>query len=68
MDALLRSLQSRAFARGLRGYHTAWVVVGAALWMLNRFRHRDNVVFRTRLDPGEQLIVKTTPPNTSAGR
>ncbi len=68
MDTLLRYFQARAFARGFRGYHTAWIVVGTALWMLNRSRHRDNLVFRTKLDPGEQLIVKTTPPNKSSGR
>ena len=38
MDTLLRYIQVKAFGRGLRGYHTAWLVVGVAVWMLNRAR------------------------------
>jgi hypothetical protein len=69
VDTLLRYIQVKAFGRGLRGYHTAWIVVGAALWMLNRARHQDHVIYRTKLKPGEQLIVKTSkPPAKTAGR
>ena len=32
MDTILRYIQLKAFGRGLRGYHTAWLVVGAAAW------------------------------------
>ena len=33
-----------------------------ALWMLNRARHQNDVVYRTELKPGERLMVKTSPP------
>ncbi len=70
MDALFQYLQMKAFGRGLRGYHTAWVVVGVALWMLNRARHQDDVVYRTVLKPGERLSVSTRAPapSKSSGR
>jgi hypothetical protein len=65
MDTLLRYIQVRAFGRGLRGYHTAWVVVGVAIWMINRARNADDVVYRTELKPGERLVVRTSkPPST----
>ncbi|HEY5097409.1 MAG TPA: hypothetical protein VII46_05140 [Acidimicrobiales bacterium] len=65
MDTLLRYIQVRALGRGLRGYHTAWVVVGVAIWMINRARHADDVVYRTVLKPGERLVVRTSkPPST----
>jgi hypothetical protein len=60
LDNLLRYIQLKAFGRGLRGYHTAWLVVGAAVWMLNRARNRDDVIYRTVLKPGERLIVETS--------
>jgi len=65
MDTLLRYIQVRAFGRGLRGYHSAWVVVGVAVWMINRARNADDVVYRTELKPGERLVVRTSkPPST----
>jgi hypothetical protein len=60
MDSLLRYIQVRAFGRGLRGYHTAWFVVGAAMWMVLRARRHDDVIYRTRLDAGERLVISTT--------
>ena len=66
MDTLLRYIQVKAFGRGLRGFHTAWVVVGVALWMINRIRHQDDVVYRTRLKPGEGLIVRSSRPSSDA--
>jgi hypothetical protein len=69
MDTLLHYIQVRTFGRGLRGYHTAWFVVGAAIWMINRARHADDVVYRTELKPGERLVVRTSkPPSRHAGR
>ncbi len=65
MDTFLRYLQVRAFGRGLRGYHSAWVVVGAAIWMINRARHADDVVYRTKLKPGETLFVQASKPPSS---
>jgi hypothetical protein len=54
----------------MRGYHTAWIVIGVALWMLNRARHQDDVVYRTVLKPGERLVVRTSEPASakSSGR
>jgi hypothetical protein len=65
VDTFLRFVQVKAFGRGLRGYHTAWVVVGVAIWMINRARHQDDVIYRTKLKAGESLIVNTITPNTS---
>jgi hypothetical protein len=65
LDRLLRSFQARAFREGWRGLHSAWFVIGAALWMVNRSRRRDNeVVFRTKLQPGEGLLVTTRAPGS----
>jgi hypothetical protein len=65
VDTFLRFVQVKAFGRGLRGYHTAWVVVGVAIWMINRARNQDDVIYRTKLKAGESLIVNTITPNTS---
>ena len=65
METLLRYLQVRSFGRGMRGYNTAWFVVGAALWMLIRARRSEDVVYRTKLHPGERLIVRSGPPDPS---
>ena len=62
MDALLRYIQIKAFSRGFRGYHTAWLVVGAAVWMLHRAINQDDVVYSTVLRPGERLVVKASRP------
>jgi hypothetical protein len=59
MDSLLRFLQLKAFGRALRGDHTAWIVVGVAIWMLNRARNQSDVVYRTKLKPGERLLIRT---------
>ena len=69
MDTVLRYLQVRAFGRGMSGRNTAWLVVGAALWMLIRARRSEDVVYRTKLLPGERLIVRAGPsdPSSSTG-
>ncbi|MGA8725602.1 MAG: hypothetical protein WB565_11205 [Acidimicrobiales bacterium] len=59
MDSILNFFQLKAFSRGLRGYHTAWIVVGVAIWMLKRARNQNDVVYRTKLKPGEQLLIRT---------
>ena len=38
------------------------MVVGVAVWMINRARHQDDVVYRTKLKPGERLIVQASTP------
>jgi hypothetical protein len=60
MDNLLRYIQLRAFGRGLRGYHTAWFVVGVAAWMLLKALRHDDVIFRTRLKTGERLVISAS--------
>ena len=69
MDTFLQYIQVKAFGRGLRGYHTAWLVVGVAIWMLNRARHQSDVVYRTRLNPGERLVISASsgPPPPVSG-
>ena len=69
MDSLLRYIQRKALGRGFRGYHTAWLVVGAAAWMMLRARNQDDVIYRTVLKPGEGLTVTTrNPTSPPAGR
>lgn len=65
MEVLLNYIRVKAFSRGLRGYHSAWFVLGAAMWMIHRARHRDDVIFRTQLKPGERLVVKTLSPQST---
>jgi hypothetical protein len=60
METILRYLQVKSFGRGMRGYNTAWFVVGAALWMLLRARRSEDVVYRTKLNPGERLVITSS--------
>ena len=64
MDSLLRYLQLKAFGRGLRGYHSAWLVVGVAIWMITRARNRQDVIFRTKLMPGDRLVIGSSEPSS----
>ena len=64
MESILRYLQLKAFGRGMRGYNTAWFVIGAAVWMLLRARRSEDVVYRTKLHPGERLIISSGAPGT----
>jgi len=66
MESILRYLQVKAFGRGMRGYNTAWFVVGVAVWMLLRARSGEGVVYRTRLHPGERLVISASPPGSSS--
>jgi hypothetical protein len=61
METLLRYLQVRSFRRGMSGSNTVWLVVGAALWMLLRARRSEDVVYRTKLKPGERLVINAGP-------
>ena len=65
MESLLRYLQVKSFGRGFRGYNTAWFVVGAALWMLLRARRSEDVVYRTKLNPGERLVISSGPSGST---
>jgi len=66
METLLRYLQFKSFGRGMRGYNTAWFVVGAAVWMLLRVRRGEDVVYRTRLNPGERLVISSSAPGSTS--
>jgi hypothetical protein len=61
METFLRYLQVRAFGRGMRGHNLAWFVVGIAMWMLLRARKSEDVVYRTKLNPGERLFIRSGP-------
>lgn len=63
MERFFRFVISNGFRRGMRGGQPAWLVLGASAWLLNRSRKKRNeVVYRTVLQPGEGLIVTTRPP------
>jgi hypothetical protein len=62
VGSVLRFLQARALARGRAGKGSTWLVVAAGLWLLNRARSGDDVIFRTKLEPGEGLVIGTAPP------
>jgi hypothetical protein len=63
VDRLFRFVISNGFRRGLRGGRPVWFVLAGSAWLLNRSRkQRDDVVYRTQLQPGEGLIVTTRPP------
>lgn len=59
MNSVLNYFQVKAFGRGMRGYNTAWFVVGAAVWMIIRARRTEGVVYSTRLRPGERLVISS---------
>ena len=65
METLLRYLQVRSFRRGMSGSNTVWLVVGAALWMLLRARRSEDVVYRTKLLPGERLVISSSPSGST---
>ncbi|MGA2836209.1 MAG: hypothetical protein ABSF84_06390 [Acidimicrobiales bacterium] len=66
METLLRYIQVKAFGRGMRGYNSAWLVVGAAVWMLLRARRSEDVVYRTKLNPGERLVITSSPSGSTS--
>lgn len=66
MELLLRYAQMKAFGRGMRGHNRAWFVVGAGVWMLLRARRSEGVVYRTKLDPGERLVIEASPPGSAS--
>ena len=66
METILRYLQVRAFRRGTTGHGTAWIVVSAALWMLLRARRSEDVIYRTKLLPGERLVIDAGRPGPTS--
>ena len=57
METVLRYLQVQTFRRGMRSHNAVWFVLGAAVWMVLRVRRSEDVVYRTKLKPGEGLVV-----------
>ena len=66
METILRYFQVRAFGRGMSGRNTAWFVIAAALWMVIRARRGEDVVYRTKLLPGERLLIRSGPSDPSS--
>jgi hypothetical protein len=68
VESILRLVQRQGFRRGVRGGSSLWLIAGASAWMLLRERRgRSRVVYRTVLQPGEQLTVATRPPRRRNG-
>jgi hypothetical protein len=61
VDPLFRFLERKAFHRGMRG-RSVFLVLGAALWMVNRARHSDRLVYRTRVRPGDRFVITSSAP------
>ena len=66
MNSLLNYFQVKAFGRGMRGYNTAWFVVAAAVWMILRARRSEGVIYSTKLNPGDHLVISSSPPGSSS--
>jgi hypothetical protein len=68
VDTFLNYLQRMAFGRARHGYRVQWWVIALSIGVVRRARHRDAVVFRTKLEPGESLIVSTLKPTSTKSR
>ncbi len=67
MDTLLNYFKVKAFGRARRGPSVWWVIAGS-IWMVQRAHNRGNVVYRTKLNPGEGLVVTTRKPSSTSSR
>jgi hypothetical protein len=65
MDPVFRYFERKAFGHGLRGRST-WLVLGAAVWMINRARRNDRLVYRTKIQPGDRFTISSSTPSTPA--
>lgn len=59
VDRLLSGLQSRGVRRGVLGASRGWLWVAVASWGIRRIRraNQPEVLYRTKLRPGETLEV-----------
>ncbi len=60
---LLRMLEQLARRRRRPGAHPAWTAIAFAAFLLRRYQqraHRDEVVLREELRPGERLLITHT--------
>jgi hypothetical protein len=60
-DNLLRLLQTRGVARGIRGTSRTWFWIAVVAWVLRRVRRvigsEPEVVFRGELKPGQTIQI-----------
>jgi|HubBroStandDraft_1064217.scaffolds.fasta_scaffold1341681_2 hypothetical protein len=67
MDYLLRRLLRAALRRGRQGEHWAWFVLAAGAYVLQRARRRqDPLVYSSRINPGDRLLVSIRSPKGEA--
>jgi hypothetical protein len=63
----LRRLRRRAWEDGILGGETPWLIIGGVVWTLSAIgwalRREPEVVFRTRLKPGEGIGITTIKPD-----
>ncbi|HLG66631.1 MAG TPA: hypothetical protein VKV36_02015 [Acidimicrobiales bacterium] len=68
MDALLRRLLRTAFRRGLGTGSPAWLLLGAAAWLLRRARRRqDAPVLSVPVRVGDRLLLTLRGPGDRPG-
>jgi len=65
MDPVFRYFERKAFGLGLRGRST-WLVLGVAVWMINRARRTDRLIYRTKIQPGDRFTITSSTPGSSA--
>ncbi len=67
MDRLLGVLVRKLFRRARSG-DPLWLVLAVSLWVFRRARRRPpSLVWRTRLDPGERLVISSLDPRAHTG-
>lgn len=70
---MLLKLQKLALARAFSAKGSKpWLIVGAAAWLIRLANRPDgpgtDVIHRTVLAPGEQLVIRERPPARRRGR
>jgi hypothetical protein len=67
VDYLLRRLVKVATRRGMRGEHWAWFALAAGAFVLQRARRQeDPVVYSSRVQAGDRLLVSIRSPKSQA--
>ena len=66
-------IRRKAWEDGLLGGDRRWLAVGAVVWTFTlagrAWRRQPEVVYRTKLTPGESVVVTTSrPPTTSEAK
>jgi hypothetical protein len=65
IDRILRLLQSKGVSRGVFGASRAWLWIAVASWGIRLLRRHSGpeVVYRSKLRPGETLQIGTRKPS-----